>query len=116
LNALWPKTKPTGHHGPMDGRYDTLRRDHEALCLEFISTELDLAVTFCEMAIFADDPHKAKRNANNARRAFAAAVHRFEAPTTGSKSTPEIDEKFRRLERLFAELETIPHLGALTRD
>jgi hypothetical protein len=90
----------------MNGNYDMLRRDHQALCLEFISTELDLAITFCEMAISAHDPHKSERNANNAKRAFAAALHRSEARATGSKSTPEIDEKFRRLERLLAELET----------
>jgi hypothetical protein len=90
------------------GKWERLRKDHEARSLEFVGAELGLAITFCEMAISADDLRKAERNANNARRAFASALHTLAAPTTGSKSTPEIAEQLRCLEQLFRDLDKIP--------
>jgi len=93
----------------MRGEYEALREDHEALCLQFINAELDLAITFCQMALSAEDYRKAERNAGNAKRAFAAASHRLEAPTTGSKSTPEIDQKLQRVGRLLSDLDRLAH-------
>jgi hypothetical protein len=91
-----------------NSQHDTLRKDHEALRLQFISTELDLAITFCQMAITAENADKAERNAANARRAYQAASYRLESPATiDPKSSPEIDEKLRRLQQLFLDLERI---------
>jgi hypothetical protein len=91
-----------------EGEYRSLRDDHEALRLQFISIELDLAITFCQMASTAETTDKAERNAQNAWRAYQAASQRLETPATGLQSHPEIEEKLRRLEQLFLDLERIP--------
>ena len=96
-----------------DGQHEALREDHEALRLQFISTELDLAITFCRMAISTDNSLKAERNTGNAKRAFAAATYRLGAHTTGPNSTPEIDEKLHRLEQLFLDLDRLPPAGTI---
>jgi len=88
---------------------DTLCQDHEALRLEFINIELDLAITFCQLAMSTEHPDKAERNVANAHRAYQAASHRLETPTTfGPESTPEIDQKMRQLERLLVDVDRIP--------
>jgi|SRR5215471_17699859 len=86
------------------GEYESLREDHEALRLQFISAELDLAITFCEMAISTDSTDKAQRNATNARRAFQAASRTLEVPAPGPRYHPQIEEKLRRVKELFSEL------------
>jgi hypothetical protein len=92
-----------------DSDYNTLREDHEALRFQFISTELDLAITFCQMALTTNDRGKAERNAANAHRAYQAASHRLETPTIfGPQSSPEIDRKIRQLEQLLMDVDRIP--------
>ena len=88
--------------------YERLREDRAALRLQFISTELDLAITFCHIAIDAEDPAKAERNTTNAHRAYRSASQYLETRTIGPQSSPEIDEKLRRLEQLLSDLDRIP--------
>jgi hypothetical protein len=91
----------------LESEHEILREDHEQLCLQFISTELDLAITFCQIAISAENSQKAERNLNNAKRAYAAATQRLEELTMGPRSTSEIDDKLRRLQGLFSDLDRI---------
>jgi hypothetical protein len=90
----------------MEADSDALRKSHHALRLQFVSTELDLAITFCQLALATQDSHKAERNTANARRAFTAASRMLDTSPREPKSNPEIDEKLRRLEELFSDLDT----------
>lgn len=90
--------------------YEALRDDYDALRLQFIDTELDLAITFCQIALSADSREKAERNLAHARRASQAASERLKTPIVGPgpRSTPEIDKKFRHLRKILADLKKHP--------
>lgn len=60
------------------------RETHEALRFQFIVIELDLAVTFYELAICTGNQESAVRNSENARRAYSAA----EKSSRGISFTP----------------------------
>ena len=66
-----------------------MRQTHETAKFQLIITELALAATYGQMATSADEQLKAKRNAENARRAFIAAMHFLE----GAALTIECDPK-----------------------
>jgi hypothetical protein len=58
--------------GPPKTR-EQLRADYEALKLQFITTELELGLTFCEVAKTAGDEVRARRNLLHAREAYEIA-------------------------------------------
>jgi hypothetical protein len=53
----------------------SLQHEQEALRLPSINTELDLALSFCEIAVSTNDSRKATRNVANARCAYEAGLH-----------------------------------------
>jgi len=87
--------------------YDDLFRAHEDLKLQFIDTELDLAITFCQIALSAAEPDKAERNVTNAYRAYEGAVQWLNG--TNAQHNHEIGEKMRRVEELLADLAKEPN-------
>jgi len=54
-------------------QFEELKRNHDALRCQFISTELDLAITFVGISRSTDDPVRAERNLEHARDAVQAA-------------------------------------------
>ena len=52
-----------------------IRHRHEAIRCELVATELDLAITLCQVATTTYDPARRDRNISNAQQAYAAAVH-----------------------------------------
>jgi hypothetical protein len=54
-------------------RQARLREEHEAAKYQFVLIELDLAITFGNMALSSNDESKTQRNARNAKRAYQAA-------------------------------------------
>jgi len=59
----------------MDARAEAARQlqRSEAISAEFVRIELELAITFCEMALATEDPDKRRRNLQNAHRAYEVA-------------------------------------------
>lgn len=84
--------------------FGELRRTYERLRLELILIELDLAITFCDIADTSVSAMKAKRNANYARRAFGAAVQLLAQTTPSMELQNVIDSKFDTLRNKLQRL------------
>jgi hypothetical protein len=82
-------------------RLEELRRDQEALRHQFISTELDLALTFVDISKSADDEERAARNLEHARKAVEVA-RKYLGETNLTRSMRQaLVEKLQRLEPLI---------------
>lgn len=71
----------------------------------FIEIELDLALTFCQLAATAVHAEKAQRNIEHARRALEMAgkfAERFEQ--TGRRLPSSLESKFKEVETLLGRL------------
>jgi hypothetical protein len=84
--------------------FDDVRENQRAAQFDFILTELDMAITFCETALAADTTAKADRNRKHASDAYAAAIHFAEKARFTPKMVLEINGRIRRLKDLFREL------------
>ena len=71
---------------------------------QFISTQLYLAFTFCEIALAADDPEKVRRNAVNARQAYESAAHALKCDELKSAECRTIAAKFLAVEGMLAKI------------
>ena len=86
---------------------ELLRRQNQQLSAEFVEIELDLGITFCEMALSADSTAKIQRNMDHAHRAYGAArefARRIEKD--GKIYPPRIDKKLKQLATLLLKTET----------
>jgi len=83
---------------------DELRQSHEVLRFDFVRVELDLAITFCEIALSAETETKARRNTTHARRAYSSAMRFLEGASLTNLMGLEINQ---RIERLGAMLESL---------
>jgi hypothetical protein len=53
---------------------EEMQQSHEALKIQFIRTELEMAATFCEVARSTGKEDVARRNLGNAKKAYEAAA------------------------------------------
>ncbi len=83
-------------------QFEALRRDQEALRYQFISTELDLALTFMGVSQSTDDEERSERNLNHAKKAIAAAKKYLGGTNLSAGEREELVEKLRKLEGLLA--------------
>ena len=58
----------------VQSKQSQLRRKHDALRFQVVTTELDLAITFCLVAAATKDQAKADRNIANAELAYAQPI------------------------------------------
>jgi hypothetical protein len=80
-----------------------IRQRHEALRFQLVATELDLAITFCEVALNANDPTKHDRNIiAHAMKAYSAAVH-FLLSDPKTAQELRIDKKLTRIGFLLGD-------------
>ena len=81
--------------------FEELRRDQEALRYQFISTELDLALTFVSISQSTDDAERSERNLDHAQKAIEGArKYLGETNLTMSMREPLV-EKLQSLEPLI---------------
>ena len=93
----------------MNGRRDIEQRRTQAQLVEqqdairskVIATELDLAITFCQVAATTKDPARYDRNIANAQEAYSAAVYFLGCNHLKSTLTLEINAKLLRLNSLL---------------
>ena len=83
-------------------RFEELRKDQEALRFAFISTELDLALTFVYISKSADDEERAARNLKHARKAVETARKYLAEINLASSIREGLVEKLQKLEPLIA--------------
>lgn len=83
-------------------KHEKLASGHKAAKYQFIFTELELALTFCELALNSKDQARYKRNTANAQRAYDVARHflRRAGFSDGMRAT---------LERKMSTLRTMLH-------
>lgn len=77
---------------------------HDGLAADFIRVELELADTFCKLAVDSHSSARARQHRTNARRAFEAAVHRL-AQVDMEKA--ELDPIIVKIEEVKAMLESL---------
>jgi len=72
--------------------------------VDFIIAELDLAFTFCQVALSTDNPAYANRNIENAKRALQAASKAEKHRAIRSRDKQIFAEKSLQVESLLMEL------------
>lgn len=82
-------------------QFEALRRHQEALRYQFISTELDLALTFIGISRSTDDEERSERNLNHANKAIEAARKYLGVTNLSKNEWEELVEKLQKLEHLL---------------
>src|SRR5215472_1402521 len=82
-----------------------LRERQDALRSQFVVAELDLAITFCEVAATTNDPARYARNIANAQEAYSSALYFLKRNHLESTLALEINEKLLRLKPLLARFD-----------
>ena len=85
-------------------RQQQITEAHQAVRLRFILTELDLAITFCQLSLGTEDNARAERNAENARQAYKAATHFLEGAQPPPDMNHEIAVRMEKLRPMLAKL------------
>src|SRR5215472_14857130 len=82
-------------------RRERLEQDHDLAKFHFIATELDMALTYCEIAITTNDENKAELTAEYAKQAYEAARRFLPGARLAPQMNQEIDERLTRLQPLI---------------
>jgi hypothetical protein len=83
-------------------QFEMLRRDQEALQHQFVSTELDLALTFVDISQSTDDDQRSERNLKHARKAVEAARKYLGQTNLTASMREELVNKLGKLDALLA--------------
>lgn len=82
---------------------------HNELAVDFIRIELELADTFCKLALESHSPERARQHRLNARRALDGAFHALAKTEIKEK---ELEGIITRIEEVKALLESIEAGGS----
>ena len=82
-----------------------LREAHEARRFEFVMVELDLALTYCEVAMSADDQSKADRHTENAKRAYLTVLRLLSEASFTPEMSHAVIQRLLRLSSLLQDLD-----------
>jgi hypothetical protein len=83
-------------------QFEMLKRDQEALQHQFISTELDLALTFVDISQSTDDEQRSERNLKHARKAVETARKYLGQTNLTASMREEFVARLHKLEALLA--------------
>src|SRR5262249_16269861 len=87
----------------LDSWHD-LNERHEAARFRYVVTECDLAITYCQIAMSADNDRKADRNIKNARQAYSAAIYFLDKDGFPLEMTPDIAQKLIEVQHMLRQL------------
>jgi len=76
-------------------RWAHLLQKHDATKFRFVNVELDLAITYCQIAAATTDRARSYRNISNAERAYSAAASFLDGNLDAAQKL-EINEKLTR--------------------
>ena len=82
-------------------RLAQLRQQHDAAKFQFVNVELELAITYCLIALATMDRARSSRNIANAERAYSAAAYFLDGKLNAAQNL-EIKEKLIRFRSLRA--------------
>lgn len=94
---------PQDNSDALERERELLLERSDALRIEFVASELDLAITFCESAASTSNPQKSRRSVQRAEEAFATAKHFLDGEHVSAPIRRTIEEKLARLEPLLKE-------------
>jgi hypothetical protein len=98
---------------PLQATHSELQQQLIAAELDFINTELDLAITFCRMALTRENQENAQRHAANGIRAYEAASHRMKDRWLKNwledDSNSEISKKSEEVRKLIERVKASRH-------
>jgi hypothetical protein len=82
-----------------------LRKESQQRCADFVVTELELAKTFCDVAMRTDSADKMRRNLEQAVKAYRTA-QKFSRRIRGVEGLRirDMKEKFRRMRALLGQV------------
>ena len=92
--------------GTNNPRVENPRRSYEENRLDFILTELELAITFAEAAASSNSDEKTERNVRHAKRACEGATRFSKRPGLSPEMTKLVDERVEKLRLLFEHIES----------
>ena len=81
-----------------------LERLTEDAQTEFVRIEIELAITFCDIALTSDDPERTQRNIHNALRGYEAAMRFGQRGLRQGIQGPEFQRKLSVLKQRLHEL------------
>jgi hypothetical protein len=81
-----------------------LRQDFEENRIQFVLTELDTAITFCELALSSSNPEKTRRNVENACIGYKTALRMANKANLWGEAKEEFDRKIWRVQDLLKHL------------
>ena len=82
-----------------------LRKESAAVGARFVEVELDLAITFCQVALAADNRDKFQRNIAHARSAYKTATRSWNRiRKNGDSWGAQISAKLADLKKLLAQM------------
>ena len=85
-----------------------LRDTFDETRFQFVVSELDLAATFCQVALSTRESSRSQRNARNANKAYKAARHFLDEKELTKTQRREIQDKVERLNGLLEKLRGQP--------
>jgi hypothetical protein len=79
-------------------QFEELKKTQEILRYQFISTELDLALTFADIAHSTKDEARSERNLDHAKKAFRSARQLLAEANLTPSMSEDISKKMKRLQ------------------
>lgn len=90
----------------LEQQREILESRQKAVRGEFIQVELDLAITFCQIALSTGDREKIERNEAHAQEAHGSALHFLRTAQISEAFKRELEEKLKHLQKLLEEVKT----------
>jgi hypothetical protein len=87
-----------------NGNYSQLKQNLDLTKYQFVVTELDLAITFCEIALSSNGPEKFERNTGNAKKAYQAATKFLDRSYLTEEMRREIADRISTLQMLLDQI------------
>jgi hypothetical protein len=88
----------------LKARQDELRDRLQTTQIEFVLTELDTSITFCDLALASKDPMKTRRNVQNARTGYETTLRFSQKVQPYLESNNRYHEKIAHVRALLRRL------------
>lgn len=98
----------------LEHRRQILEERQKVVRAEFIQVELDLAITFCQIALSSDDRETIERNATHAQEAHDSALRFLGTAQISEPLKTNLAEKIEHLRKLLDEVKKKQSANART--
>jgi hypothetical protein len=88
----------------LKAEHEDLREKFEDNQAQFVMTELETSITFCQLAMSTSDPERMERNIRNAFTGYRTALHFWQTSDYDLGASPMFRERLDRLKALLHQL------------